>query len=116
MPKDPLHKKEDNLWVGEQIKNLRKKNDKTQVNVSEAMGDPAYQKYLSGYENGVDHMPIPVFFAIIEALDASPLELIPPRLFGEDYDVFTVYKSLNKAHQEAARAFIQKLKEAEGAK
>lgn len=114
MPEKPPHHEEDNQWVGEQIRRLRKQRDMTQMELAEEIGDTDYQKYISNYENGIDHMPIPVFFAIIQALRASPSDLIPPRLYGENQNVFDDYLSLNEEHQEAVRVLVRTLLKAEG--
>ena len=114
MPEKPPHHEEDNQWVSEQIRRLRKQRDMTQIELAEEIGDTDYQKYISNYENGIDHMPIPVFFAIIEALRASPSDLIPPRLYGENRNVFDDYLSLNEEHQEAVKVLVRTLLKAEG--
>ena len=114
MPEKPEHHEEDNLWVGEQIRIYRKKAGLTQMALADKVGDVGYQKYISDYEHGIDHMPIPVFFAIIEALHVSPSDILPPRLYGKNRNVFDEYLSLNEEHREAVRLLIQSLLKAEG--
>ena len=114
MPEKPEHQDEDNLWVAERLREARKRRKMTQAELAEALGDPAYQKHISFYENGVDHMPIPVFFAIIEVLHISPSEILPPRLYGKNRNVFDEYLLLNETHQEAVKTLVHNLLEAEG--
>ena len=114
MPERPPHHEEDNQWVGEQIRKFRKLRDMTQTELAEAIGDPRYQKYVSDYENGSDHMPIPVFFAIIEALGASPTDLTPPRLYREELEVFEKFRRLNPEHRDMVKSMIETMLKAEG--
>ena len=106
MPEKPEHHEEDNIWVGERIRTLRRDGKLSQTDLAVMIGDANYQKYISNYENGVDHMPIAVFFAIMEALRASPIDLLPPRLYGKNRNVFDDYMTLNAEHQEAVSELI----------
>ena len=47
MPERPPHHEEDNQWVGEQIRKLRKRRDMTQMELAGEIGDTDYQKYIS---------------------------------------------------------------------
>lgn len=86
----------------------------SQTELAIKIGDPRYQKYISDYENGADHMPVPVFFAIIEALQASVTDLIPPRLYGEELDVFGKFQRLNPEHKDMVKSMIDTTLQAEG--
>ena len=88
MPKKPIHHDEDDQWSDGQIRAFSKNAKMTQADLANGIGGRRYQKYISGYEDGQDHMPVSVYFAIIEALKAAPGEMLPPRLFDKKVKIF----------------------------
>jgi len=114
MPEKPPHYEEDNQWIAEQIFHHRKKMGLTQTDLATEIGDPRYQKYISDYENGVDHMPISILFALMEALHASPIVMLPPRLYGDERAVFEKFLLLTPEHREAVKFMIDTMLKAEG--
>lgn len=114
MPTKPIHHDEDNEWVGGQIRTFRKNAKMTQTDLAKGIGDPRYQKYISEYENGQDHMPVSVYFAIIEALQANPSEMLPPRLFEENLATMEKLRKLNQENQDTIKALVDTMLKAEG--
>ena len=114
MPEKPPHHEEDNQWIAEQILQHRKKMGMTQTDLATEIGDPRYQKYISDYENGVDHMPISILFALMEALHASPIVMLPPRLYGDERAVSEKFLLLTPEHREAVKFMIDTMLKAEG--
>ena len=113
MPERPKHSEEDNIWLGNQLRMLRKRAGKSQRDVAGAIGDVRYQKYISDYENGIDHMPVSVFFALMEIFHAAPSEMLPPRLYGEELLMFEKLLQLNDEHRSMIGSLIQTMLQAE---
>ena len=114
MPEKPIHHDEDNQWISGRLKLFRKRKGMTQTERAEAVGDAKYQKHISFYENGRNHMPVTLLFDIIEQLQVSPTEILPPRLYQEHGSVFDDYLRLDENHQEMIRGLIHDLLKAEG--
>lgn len=114
MPEKPIHHDEDNQWISGRLKLFRKRKGMTQTELAEAVGDAKYQKHISFYENGRNHMPVTLLFDIIEQLQVSPTEILPPRLYQEHGSVFDDYLRLDENHQEMIRGLIHDLLKADG--
>ena len=61
-----------------------------------------------------DHMPVTLLFDIIEQLQVSPTEVLPPRLYQEHGSVFDEYLRLDAEHQKTIRGLIHDMLKAEG--
>lgn len=113
MPIKPIHHDEDSQWISERLKAIRKQKGVTQAGLANAVGDPNYQKHISLYENGHDHMPVTLLIDIIERLGATPTEVLPPRLYQEHSSVFDEYLRLDTKHQETIRGLVNDMLKAE---
>ena len=113
MPKKPIHHDEDNQWISERLRTIRKQKGVTQMGLATGVGDPRYQKHISLYENGHDHMPVTLLIDLIEQLGVTPTEVLPPRLYQEHSSVFDEYLQLGAEHQETIRGLIHDMLKAE---
>ena len=59
-------------------------------------------------------MKLRTVFAIVRALGASPTDLTPPRLYGEELEVFEKFRRLNPEHRDMVKSMIETMLKAEG--